>query len=466
MKTLVMKFGGTSVGSIAAIENVIRIVRQAREDGVEQLAVVVSAMSGVTNNLKSGILGAAAGDAEKAQQIGRSLREQHEAVLKALGGDDDQATLADINALIDDYVRFCDSVHVLGEVTPRALDYTMGLGERISARQIAAVLRAAGIPAEAVDTIHVIVTDDRFQDAAPLMEPTCERIQQVFPSVFDAGKVAVVTGFVGATEAGICTTLGRGASDYSAAIVGACLNCDELWIWTDVDGVMSADPRVAPDAGTIDRLSYREIGELAYYGAKVLHPKTISPVVEAKVPIWVKNTFNPSHPGTLIVPNGDAANGHFFKAVTAVHDTGLVTVEGRGMLGVPGIAARTFGAVARTGTSILLISQASSEQSICFMVPEASVKTVVDALTGEFDREIHRRDIDRIAALAPLTIVTVVGAGMLHVRGIAAKVFAAVADAGVNVIAIAQGSSECSISFAVTADDGDAAVRAIHALTK
>lgn len=466
MKTLVMKFGGTSVGSVAAIKNVIQIVRQAREDGVEQLAVVVSAMSGVTNNLKSGILGAAAGETEKAQQIGRSLREQHEAVLQALGGDDYGSTLAEIHTLIDDYVRFCDSVGVLGEATPRALDYTMGLGERISARQIAAVLRAAGVPARAVDTMHVIVTDDAFQDAAPLMEPTCERIQQVFPPIFDAGEVAVVTGFVGATETGICTTLGRGASDYSAAIVGACLNCDELWIWTDVDGVMSADPRVAPDAGTINRLSYREIGELAYYGAKVLHPKTISPVVEARVPIWVKNSFNAGHPGTLIVPNGEADTGHFFKAVTAVRDTGLVTVEGRGMLGVPGIAARTFGAVARTGTSILLISQASSEQSICFMVPKTSVQTVVDALTSEFDREIHRRDIDRIAALAPLTIVTVVGAGMLHVRGIAAKVFAAVADAGVNVIAIAQGSSECSISFAVTADDGDAAVRAIHALTK
>lgn len=466
MKTLVMKFGGTSVGSVAAIENVIQIVRQARGGQAEQVAVVVSAMSGVTNNLKAGILGAAAGETEKAQQIGRFLREQHEAVLKALGGDNYGPTLAEISALIDDYVRFCDSVSVLGEATPRVLDYTMGIGERISARQIAAVLRAAGVPAQVVDTIHVIVTDDAFQDAAPLMEQTCARIQAVFPPIFDAGEVAVVTGFVGATEAGICTTLGRGASDYSAAIVGACLNCDELWIWTDVDGVMSADPRVAPDASTIDRLSYREVGELAYYGAKVLHPKTISPVVEAGVPIWVKNTFNPSHPGTLIVPNGDAANGHFFKAVTAVHDTGLVTVEGRGMLGVPGIAARTFGAVARTGTSILLISQASSEQSICFMVPKASVKTVVDALTSEFEREIHRRDIDSIAALAPLTIVTVVGAGMLHVRGIAAKVFAAVADAGVNVIAIAQGSSECSISFAVTADDGDAAVRAIHALTK
>ncbi|MBN1428563.1 MAG: aspartate kinase [Anaerolineae bacterium] len=466
MKTLVMKFGGTSVGSVSAIENVIQIVRKAREDGIEQIAVIVSAMSGVTNNLKAGILGAAAGETETAHQIGQTLREQHEAVLKALGGSDYAPTLAEINGMIDDYARFCDSVGVLGEATPRALDYTMGLGERISARQIAAVLRAADIPAQAVDATHMIVTDDRFQDAAPLMEPTCRRIQEVLPPIFEAGDVAVITGFVGATEAGISTTLGRGASDYSAAIVGACLNCDELWIWTDVDGVMSADPRVVPDAGTIDRLSYREIGELAYYGAKVLHPKTISPVVEAKVPIWVKNTFNPDHPGTLIVPNGEAQAGRIFKAVTAVHDTGLVTVEGRGMLGIPGIAARTFSAVARTGTSILLISQASSEQSICFMVPKASVQAVVDALSGEFEQEITRRDIDRIAALAPLTIITVVGAGMLHVRGIAAKVFAAVADADVNVIAIAQGSSECSISFAVSADDGDTAVRAIHALTK
>jgi aspartate kinase len=368
--------------------------------------------------------------------------------------------------MIDDYVRFCDSVGVLGEATPRAMDYTMGLGERMSAPQIAAVLRAAGIPARHVDATHMIVTDDRFQDAAPLMEPTCRRVQEIIPPVFKAGEVAVITGFVGATEGGINTTLGRGASDYTAAIVASCLGCDELWIWTDVDGVMSADPRVVPEASTIDTLSYREVSELAYYGAKVLHPKTISPVLEAGIPIRVKNTFNPEHPGTLIVPNGEAAGEQFFKAVTAVRDVGLVTVEGRGMLGVPGIAARTFGAVARTGTSVLLISQASSEQSICFMVPTGSVDTVVNTLTAEFEREIDRRDIDQIAALAPLTIITVVGSGILHVRGIAAKIFAAVADAGVNVIAIAQGSSECGISFAVSADDGDAAVRAIHALTK
>jgi aspartokinase/homoserine dehydrogenase 1 len=466
MKTLVMKFGGTSVGSVAAIENVIRIIRQARQDKVEQLAIIVSAMSGVTNNLKGGIHSAAAGDMEKTQAIGRTLREQHETVLKTLGGADFAPTLAEINSMIDDYLRFCDSVCVLGEATPRALDYTMGLGERISARQIAAVFRAAGIPAQAVDAIHMIVTDDCFQDAVPLMDETCQRIQQILPPIFDAGEVAVITGFVGATQSGICTTLGRGASDYSAAIIGACVNCDELWIWTDVDGVMSADPRIVTDATTIETLSYQEVGELAYYGAKVLHPKTISPVVEANTPIWVKNTFNPTHPGTQIVPDSQQKNGHLFKAVTAVRDTGLVTVEGRGMLGVPGIAARTFGAVARTGTSILLISQASSEQSICFMVPMASVQTVVDALSSEFERGIHRRDIDRIAALAPLTIVTVVGAGMLHMHGVAAKVFAAVADAEVNVIAIAQGSSECSISFAVSAEDGDAAIRAIHPLTK
>ncbi|MBN1309952.1 MAG: aspartate kinase [Anaerolineae bacterium] len=467
MKTLVMKFGGTSVGSIDAIKNVIQIVRQARRDGVEQIAVVVSAMSGVTDKLKTGVLGAEAGATDTIQQVGQTLREKHETVLRTLGGDDIELALAEINSMIDDYVRFCDSVSVLGEATPRALDYTMGLGERISARQIAAVLRAADVPAQAVDATHMIVTDDRFQNAAPLMDQTRRRVREIIPPIFKAGEVAVITGFVGATEQGINTTLGRGASDYTAAIVAACLEeCDELWIWTDVDGVMSADPRVAPEASTIDVLSYREVSELAYYGAKVLHPKTISPVLEAGISIRVKNTFNPEHPGTLIVPNGDARTGQLFKAVTAVRDVGLVTVEGKGMLGVPGIAARTFGAVARTGTNVLLISQASSEQSICFMVPMGSVQTVVDTLTAEFDREIDRRDIDRIAALAPLTIITVVGAGILYMRGIAAKIFAAVADAGVNVIAIAQGSSECGISFAVSAEEGDAAVRAIHALTK
>jgi bifunctional aspartokinase / homoserine dehydrogenase 1 len=481
MTTITMKFGGTSVGSIEAIENLIQIIQDAQAEG-QQVAVIVSAMSGITNLLETGILGAAGGDAESHHAIGRTLREKHENVLKTLAPDEFEPVLAEIDDLIQGYVRFCDSVAVLGEATPRALDYTMGLGERMSARQIAAALRAANVSSTAIDATRLIVTDDCFQDAAPDLTATCKNVQQIIVPALDGGQVPVITGFIGATPDGICTTLGRGGSDYSAALIGVCLGSDELWIWTDVDGVMSADPRIVPGARTIDTLTYREVGELAYYGAKVLHPKTIRPALEASIPIRVKNTFNAEHPGTLIV--ADNGNGNHsvkavttmhnvgvvtiarpFKAVTAVKDVGMITVEGKGMLGVPGIAARTFDAAARTGTSVLLISQSSSEQSICFTVPCANIETIVNALNDEFEREIERRDIDQVTALLPLTIITVVGAGMRRTPGIAARVFGALAQAEVNIIAIAQGSSECSISFVVDATNTDSAVRSIHSLT-
>ncbi|HEC21330.1 MAG TPA: aspartate kinase [Chloroflexi bacterium] len=464
MRTLTMKFGGTSVGDADAITQVTEIVRQARAETAEQVAVVVSAMSGVTDLLQSGVLCAAAGDATCHHEAARDLRERHEEAARRLLGDERDPFMEEINHLIEEYTRFCDSVRVLGEATPRALDYTMGLGERMSVRLVAAAMRQRGLEAQAVDATGVIVTDDRFQNAAPLLEETQASVDRVLVPMLERGIVPVVTGFIGATKEGISTTLGRGGSDYSAALLGVCLRSDEVWIWTDVDGVMSADPRIVPEARTIEVLSQREVSELAYFGAKVLHPKTIRPVLEAGIPLRVKNTFNPDHPGTLIVPN-DQATDHPIKAVTAIRGLSMITVEGKGMMGVPGIAARTFGAVARTGTSVLIISQASSEQSICFVVPEDSTRAVVDALNEEFALEIARRDIDRVTALEGITIITVVGAGMRERPGIAGRIFTATGDHGVNVIAIAQGSSECSISLVVAAEDADEALRAIHPLT-
>jgi len=281
--------------------------------------------------------------------------------------------------------------------------------------------------------------------------------------LLDNGVVPIVTGFIGASPEGVTTTLGRGGSDYSAAILGQALQAGEVWIWTDVDGVMSADPRLVPDARTIPTLSYREVAELAYYGAKVLHPKTIRPCVENGIPLRIKNTFNPDHPGTVIVSNGTAEQGDI-KAVTAVKNQSLVTIEGRGMMGVPGIAARAFGAVAGIRVSVLLITQSSSEQSICFSIPESVTAQVTAALETEFVKELARRDIDRIWAERPVSVITTVGAGMRGTPGIAGRIFTALGNAGVNVLAIAQGSSECSISLVVSGDETAEAELAIHKL--
>jgi aspartate kinase len=266
---------------------------------------------------------------------------------------------------------------------------------------------------------------------------------------------------MGATVDGITTTLGRGGSDYSASILGAALNADEVWTWTDVDGVLTADPRIVPDAHVIPELSYSEVGELAYFGAKVLHPMTIRPVVESGIPLWVKNTFNPTCPGTRIVAEPKSTPGTV-KAVTAIPGLSMVTVEGRGMMGVPGIAARTFSAVASQGASVLMISQASSEQSICFVIPSGDVPSVIAALEKELALELGRRDIERVRSVDDVVIISAVGAGVRGTPGVAARLFTALSAQEINIIAIAQGSSECSISLVVNSSQAKQAVRQIH----
>jgi aspartate kinase len=459
-----MKFGGTSVGSAAAIEAVAAITREQRA-GWDRVVVVVSAMSGVTDVLLQGAHTAAAGDHATYPVIAQRLREKHAAVLAELPAPQDGAAVrAEVERLVDEFELLCHSVHVLGEASPRALDAIASLGERMSARVVAATLRARGIPAEAVDATEFVITTADFGNAIPLQEQTQARTKARLGPLLEAGVVPVVTGYIGATEGGATTTLGRGGSDYSAAIVGAALDADEVAIYTDVDGVMTTDPRLAPDAQVIPVLSYAEMSELAYFGAKVLHPRTIRPVVARRIPLRIRNTFNPAHQGTLVLSEAPPGNRPV-RAVSSIRNMSLITVEGRGMIGVPGVAARTFGAVASVGANVLMISQASSEQSICFVVLASAAPEVLRALEEGLSQELARRDIDRIWARDDVVIVTAVGAGMRETPGVASQVFSALAEQRINVIAIAQGSSECAISMVVKAADADAAVRAIHALT-
>ncbi len=460
--TLIMKFGGTSVGNAEAIRQAANLVIQGAPNG-EAIVVIVSAMRGVTDALVQGALTAAQGDEQTYRGVVSDLRVRHTLVIAELLSESAQRTelLKTVEAYLDEFAAFCRSVHVLGEVTARAMDAISSLGERMNARIFAAFLQEQGTPARAVDATDLIVTDRRFQEAAPLMEATQQRVQAHLMPLIEAGETPVVTGFIGATEDGITTTLGRGGSDYSAAILGAALDAAEVWTWTDVDGVLTTDPRIVPGARIIPELSYSEIGELAYFGAKVLHPKTIRPVVERGIPLWVKNTFNPTCPGTRIVQQPTSTPGTV-KAVTAIPGLSMVTVEGRGMMGVPGIAARTFAAVASQGANVLMISQASSEQSICFLIPTGDVSTVITALERELALELSRRDIDRVWSMDDVVIVSAVGAGMRGTPGVAARLFHALATTDINVIAIAQGSSECSISLVVSGDQATEAVRQIH----
>jgi aspartokinase/homoserine dehydrogenase 1 len=463
--TLVMKFGGTSVGNAEAIAQVVDIVQQNRADW-PRLVVVSSALAGVTDSLLMSANSAVKGDLSMCNQAAAELRARHNSVAEELITDlaRQYQVKQELGHLVSDFTNLCQAISVLGEATPRALDAVASLGERMSVRLLAGALSSAGVAAQFVDATQLIVSDAQFQSAHPDLVATAHSTHQVLDPILSQGQVPVVTGFIAATPDGITTTLGRGGSDFSAAIIGAALPANEVWIWTDVDGVMTADPRLIPDAHTIAELTFREISELAYFGAKVLHPKTIRPVIEAGINLRVCNTFNPGHPGTRLVSERSTSGNGIMKAVTAIRGIKLITLEGRGMLGVPGVAARTFGAVAATGTSVPLITQASSEQSICFAVPVESTDRVLSELESAFRQEIASRDIDRVWATNAVVIVTVVGEGMRSTPGVSGKVFSALGNDGVNVIAIAQGSSEVSISLVVNDADTQKAVKCLHRL--
>jgi len=469
-QTLVMKFGGTSVGSADALTRATQIIKDALTQ-FPRVVVVTSAMSGVTDQLLKSASLAAQGNIDSLPEAEAMLRDKHFSAAEALIKDAKlcKAAKGEVNCLIELLVDLCRAIAVLGEASPRAMDAVASLGERMNIRLLAAVAQEVGIKVKAIEASEFIVTNAHYQNAHPDFKVTTEKTREILTPLLDEGFVPIVTGFIGATPEGIITTLGRGGSDYTAAIIGSVLPADDVWIWTDVDGVMTTDPRIAPEAQTLPEISYGEIAELAYYGAKVLHPKTIRPVVEAGIGLRICNTFNPSHPGTRLIANGHS-NGKTYnpekviKAVTAIRRQRLVTIEGRGMLGVPGVAARAFGAVASTGTSVPLITQASSEQSICFAVPSETAPFVLDALAKVFVHEIEDEDIDRIWSTEDVSIVTVVGAGMRHTVGVAGRVFSQLGNNGVNVLAIAQGSSEVSISLVVDTTDTEKAVKALHRL--
>jgi len=459
---LVLKFGGTSVGDANAIAQVAQIIKDTKEQN-SNVVIVTSAMSGVTNTLIAAATAAAQGDEQPYWDARSELLLKHQIVAGQLI--DDGVERAAYGRMVDErlrsFERLCHSIHVLGELTERGLDVVSGLGERMAAPLLAAVLRANGVDAEWVDAGEIVVTDNTFGGATPLLEQTCARTQNRLHPMLEQGRIPIITGFVAITEDGIPSTLGRGGSDYSASIFAACLEADELQIWTDVDGVLTTDPRIVPEARTLPQLSYMEAAELAYFGAKVLHPKTILPAVEADIPIRIANTFNPTGPTTLVLTKPEK-NGSV-KAITVIRQLSLINVEGKGMIGVPGIAARTFKAVAEVGANVLMISQSSSEQSICLSIPAADAPAVIAALEKELELELTRHYIDRVRAVQDIVIIAVVGAGMRGTPGISGRIFNALGEAQINVIALAQGSSEVNISLVVDEKDAHEAVRRIHA---
>jgi aspartate kinase len=456
-----MKFGGTSVGSAARMHVSAQL---AAEEGKKRpVVVVVSAMSKITDLLLDTMRHAEGGDVAGMEGNLSKLRARHEEACRELLPEDRQAPVtAKIHALVDEFERIVRGMAMLGERPPRSVDEAVAIGERLSALLVSEHLNAVGTPATAVNAREVVVTDAVFGNASPLMEPTREKARTNLMPLLTTGSMPIVTGFNGATADGRCTTLGRGGSDFSASILASALDAAELWIWTDVDGIMSADPRLVPDAEILTEITYAEAAELAYAGAKVLHPRTLAPLVDKKIPVWSKNSFAPEKPGTKIVPS--MATGMGTRAVASMKNVALVSLEpASAELNGVQVMARSLNAVARANVEVLLVSSSSYRQNFCFLVRQEELATTVSALESELSLELAHQYLHPIRVDDNVGLLAAVGEGMQGHAGLAGRIFTAISRSQVNVIAIAQGSSELTIAVVVRRDGLENAVKAVHA---
>jgi len=458
---LVMKFGGTSVGESSRIKHVASIVRDHARKG-NKIVVVVSAMSGVTDRLIEAAEKASMRDRSSIEAFVKSLAGMHNQACQEVIEDREilEQTLRSLNEQIAELEKVLVGITYLGELTLRSKDYVLSFGEKLSAIMMSGTLKDLGLRTESfLGGQCGIVTDDSFGEAKPLMNITRQQVKEKMGRIIEAGVVAVVTGFIGTTQDGLTTTLGRGGSDYTATILGATLEVDEVWIWTDVDGLMTADPKDEPSAKTIPVVSFSEAMEMAYFGAKAMHPRALEPASERGISIRVKNTFNPESSGTLIVKEQQVKPESIVKAVAIIRNLGLITVSGAGMVGAPSIAAKVFSVLGENRINVLMISQSSSEANISFVTPRTNLEKAVNALELSL---LGTGFVKEVTSETDICIIAVVGAGMKGTPGVAARVFKAVAEQGVNIRMIAQGSSELNISFVVEENGGVKALQALH----
>jgi len=459
---LVMKFGGTSVGTAERLHQAALLV--AAEAGRRPVVVVVSAMAGITDLLLRAVEAARAQDDVTLEGALSALDERHEAALAALLAEPRRSEVGrEVRAVLQQFRSFCGALCMLRSVTPQALDVVLPMGERMAALLLSAELQQCGLAAAAVDAARVLVTDERFGDAAPLMEATRTRAAEVLTPLYSAGIIPVVTGFGGATLGGQPTTLGRGGSDSSATLLGAALDAAEIWIWTDVDGVLTADPRLCPHARTLDAITYAEAIELSYYGAKVIHHKAIRPVVAAGIPVWIKNSFRPEVHGTRIdgrTPTTPA--GSPVRAVTVVQPASLVTLTTRADVHFAELFGRLFLRLGHDNVDVLFSTQSSSENSLGLVLRQSDHERVISAIQRLFRMELKHGALRPISVQTEMAVIAVLGESMKGTSGILGRLFSAVAARDISVIAVAQGASELNICFAVAARQAPEAVRAVH----
>jgi aspartokinase/homoserine dehydrogenase 1 len=453
-----MKFGGSSVANADRIAAVLNIVEAASKD--EQVLLVFSAMKGITDDLLNAATEAEQG-AVTAPQRCAAMQARHLQVIEQIVASETADVRRIVIGLFEELAELLHGVYLVRECSPRTRDLIVSHGELLNCTVIEAVMRSHGLNAHMVDSRLMVRTDSTHGSAAVDFSTTAGLIRSTMASLPGENPIAVITGFIASDSNGVTTTLGRNGSDYTASLVGSALEVDVIEIWTDVDGVYSADPRYVDHATVLDGVTYREAMELSYFGAEVIHPYTMIPAIETGTPLVIRNTMNPAAPGTVI-SSASSSRDTLITGIASIESVALLNVEGSGMVGISGIAGRIFGVLAAARINIIMISQASSEHSICFIVRDEQAEPAVRALQSDLELEIHQKKIEEIQVQRDLEIVAVIGANMRGRPGISGRVFSSLGDAEVNVLAIAQGSTEMNISFVVHRDDRRRTLNAVH----
>jgi aspartate kinase len=461
VKKIVMKFGGTSVATGENIRRVAKIVAHSVKKDY-RVVVVVSALAGVTNKLVEEAEQAKKKDEKQIQDFTEKLVEKHVvAVTRAIESKNIQKEIEQvIKKTVSELEKVLTGIYYVGEITPKSRDYVLSFGERLAAPIVWGALRDIKLQTQCFTGKEAgIVTAENFGEASPLMNVTTHQVKGRLEPLLEKKVVPVVTGYIAATQDGIVTTLGRGGSDYTATILSVALAADEVWIWTDVDGIMTTDPKIVQSARMLPQLSYGEAAEMAIFGAKAMHPSALEPVIEAHIPVRIRNVFNPENLGTLIADGQKAKSADVVKAVAMIKDVAMINIKGAAMVGAPGSYSKVFDVLGKNNINIMMVSTAVSEANISFVIRRSllgrALSTLEIALLG-------RGLVSEITSEDDVCVIAAMGANMKGTLGVASRIFTVMAQKRINIRMIAQGSSELNISFVVKEKDGEAAVRAIH----
>jgi aspartate kinase len=458
---IVMKFGGSSVATGENIRHVSDIVTKYAKDN--RVAVVVSALMGVTNSLLEVAERAKKNDEKHVQAFTKELLKKHlTAIETAITSKVIQKEVTQITEnTITELEKVLTGICYVGELTPKSKDYVLSFGERLSAPIVWGAIKDHKLETQCFTGKEAgIVTDSNFGEADPLMNFTTHLIHERLSPLLEKGVIPVVTGYIAADQNGVVTTVGRGGSDYTATILAVALGANEVWIWTDVDGIMTTDPKLVPSAKMLPQLSYQEAAEMAIFGAKAMHPRALGPVTKENIPVRIRSVFHPENPGTLITREPDANAKEVVKAVAMIKDVAMLNVSGAGMVGAPGSYAKVFDVLGKNGINVMMISTAASEANISMIIK----RSLLGRATSSLEIALLDRGglVSDISSEDDVAVIAVMGANMKGTLGVASKIFATVAKKGINIRMIAQGSSELNISFVVKEENGAAVVKSIH----